>query len=140
MNAISTSNPASPVRIGIAVNEEGSRVSGHAGQAKHWVIFECEPGGPLPAPRRITLTKEQLPHHWQDDGPHPLQDMNFIVAASAGDGFIRHMAKWGADVLLTGETDPHEVRARIRDGEALPDTRFDVTTTLCKLRDLFSRH
>ena len=25
-------------------------------------------------------------------------------------------------------------------GEALADTRFDVTTTLCKLRDLFSRH
>jgi hypothetical protein len=25
-------------------------------------------------------------------------------------------------------------------GEALADTRFDVTTTLCKLRDLFPRH
>ena len=25
-------------------------------------------------------------------------------------------------------------------GEALPETRFDITTTLCKLRDLFSRH
>ena len=25
-------------------------------------------------------------------------------------------------------------------GEALPDPRFDLTTTLCKLRDLFSRH
>ena len=25
-------------------------------------------------------------------------------------------------------------------GEALPETRFDITTTLCKLRDLFSGH
>ena len=30
--------------------------------------------------------------------------------------------------------------ARILAGEALPDPRFDITTTLCKIRDLFSRH
>jgi hypothetical protein len=29
---------------------------------------------------------------------------------------------------------------KILAGEALADTRFDVTTTLCKLRDLFSRY
>ena len=29
---------------------------------------------------------------------------------------------------------------KILAGEALADTRFDITTTLCKLRDLFSRH
>jgi hypothetical protein len=27
-----------------------------------------------------------------------------------------------------------------RNGEALPDPRFDITTTLCKIRDLYSRH
>jgi hypothetical protein len=62
-----------------------------------------------------------------------------MVAGSAGDGFIRHMAKWGAQVLLTGESDPAAALAKILAGEALPDTRFDVTTALCKLRDLFSR-
>jgi hypothetical protein len=30
--------------------------------------------------------------------------------------------------------------SRILAGEVLPDRRFDITTTLCKLRDLFSRH
>jgi len=43
-------------------------------------------------------------------------------------------------VLLTDETDPAVVITRILAGEALPETRFDITTTLCKLRDLFSRH
>jgi len=43
-------------------------------------------------------------------------------------------------VLLTDETDPAVVIPRILAGEALPETRFDITTTLCKLRDLFSRH
>ena len=63
-----------------------------------------------------------------------------MVAASAGDGYLRHMEKWGAKVLLTGETDPLTALKRILAGEALPDTRFDITTTLCKLRDLFSLH
>jgi len=63
-----------------------------------------------------------------------------VVAGSAGDGFVRHMKKRGAEVLLTGETDPAGALTRILAGETLPDQRFDVTTALCKLRDLFSRH
>ena len=43
-------------------------------------------------------------------------------------------------IVLTGETDPAEVITRIVSGQPLPDQRFDITTTLCKLRDLFSRH
>jgi hypothetical protein len=39
-----------------------------------------------------------------------------------------------------GETDPQAALAKVLRGEALPDPRFDLTTTLCKLRDLFSRH
>jgi hypothetical protein len=116
-----------PVRIAIAVDEEGARVSGHAGQTRHWLLFDCVPG-------------EQLPHHFKDDGPHPLHGSQFIVAGSAGDGFVRHMGKWGAQVLLTGESDPSAALRKILQGEALPDPRFDITTTLCKLRDLFSRH
>ena len=50
------------------------------------------------------------------------------------------MAGWGAQVLLTGETDPRAALQKVLAGEALPDTRFDVTTALCKVRDLFSRH
>lgn len=50
------------------------------------------------------------------------------------------MEKWGAQVVLTGEIAPLTALQKIMAGEALADTRFDLTTTLCKLRDLFSRH
>jgi predicted Fe-Mo cluster-binding NifX family protein len=131
---------AAPVKIAVAVTGEGDRVSGHAGKARNWLTYVCVPGRPIPRAERITLAPQQLPHHFTDDGPHPLKGFDVIVAGSAGDGFIRHMAKWGAQVLLTGEPDPEVALARVLKGEALPDTRFDVTTTLCKLRDLFSRH
>ena len=50
------------------------------------------------------------------------------------------MKKRGSDVLLTGESDPAIAITRILAGEALADQRFDITTALCKVRDLFSRY
>ena len=128
------------MKIAIATNENWNKVSGHAGQNRDWLVFDCQPGAPLPEPERVQLSKEQLPHNFRDDGPHPLHSVEIVVAASAGDGYLRHMEKWGAQVLLTGETDPLVALEKILAGEALADTRFDITTTLCKLRDLFSRH
>ncbi|MBK9442830.1 MAG: hypothetical protein IPN53_16620 [Comamonadaceae bacterium] len=128
------------MKIAIAVKENWQQVSGHAGQTRHWLVFDCEPGLGLPEPQRIELSKAQLPHYFKDDGPHPLHGTELVVAASAGDGYLRHMEKWGAKVLLTGETDPLTALKKVLAGEALPDTRFDITTTLCKLRDLFSLH
>ena len=128
------------MKIAIATKDHWSKVSGHAGQNRNWLVFDCQPGEPIPEPRRILLTREQLPHYFQDDGPHPLHGVEIVVTASAGDGYIRHMEKWGTTVLLTGETGPLVALKKILAGEALAENRFDVTTTLCKLRDLFSRH
>ncbi len=128
------------MKIAIATKQDWSQVSGHAGQTRDWLIYECIPGQPIGEPQRIQLSKQQLPHHFQDNEPHPLHGVEIIVAASAGDGYLRHMEKWGAKVLLTGEQSPDAALKMILNGVALPETRFDITTTLCKLRDLFSSH
>jgi predicted Fe-Mo cluster-binding NifX family protein len=120
-----------------------SEVSGHAGQARQWLLYDLSahsPDKPLPEPVRITLTKEQTPHYSKDEDVNPLDGVEIIVAGSAGDGYIRHMKKRGADVLLTGETDPTAALNRLIAGESLPGQKFDITTSLCKLMDLFSRH
>lgn len=83
---------------------------------------------------------DQLPHNFKDDRPHPLHGVEILIAASAGDGYIRHMAKWGSDVLLTGEAEPYAALQKVLAGQALADARFDIATVLCKLRDLFSWH
>ena len=130
------------MKIAIATKDWLS-ISGHAGQARCWLVYDfgqTPPAGSLPQPQCVELAKNQVMHHCEDDGPHPLDGVDIMVAGSAGDGFVRHMKKRGAEVLLTGETDPAAALTRILAGEALPDQRFDVTTALCKLRDLFSRH
>ena len=131
---------ASSLKIAIAVSADGREVSGHAGKAANWLVYDCRPGEQPPAPVSLRLAPDQLAHEFRDDGPHPLHGVDVFVAASAGEGFFRHMRKWGAEVLLTGERDPVAALAAILRGEALPDPRFDVTTALCRLRDLFSRH
>ncbi len=118
-------------------------VSGHAGQTAYWLLYDLggfKPGMALPEPSRIELTKEQFFHHFQDDAPHPLDGVDLAVVASAGDGFVRHLKKRGTEVLVTGETVPDQALSKIIAGEALAEPRFDITTSLCKLRDLFSRH
>jgi predicted Fe-Mo cluster-binding NifX family protein len=127
------------MRIAVATRHH-SKVAGHAGQSREWLVYECVPGRPLPDPQPVILAREQVLHHFDDSGPHPLDGVEIVIAGSAGDGFVRHMQKRGAQVLLTGETDPAAALRKILAGEALPETRFDITTTLCKLRDLFSRH
>jgi len=128
------------MKIAVATKDKGSLVSGHAGKAHDWLVFDCQPGAPLPTPQQVTLTDAQLPHNFKDDGPHPLHGVEIVVAASAGDGYIRHMEKWGIQVLLTGETVPLHALQKVLAGEALPGTRFDITTALCKVRDLLSKH
>ena len=128
------------MKIAVATRDAGLRVSGHAGKAHDWLVFDCQPGEPIPVPQSVVLSDAQLPHNFRDDGPHPLHGVEIVVAASAGEGYIRHMQQWGAQVLLTGETEPLNALKKILAGEALPDVRFDITTTLCKLRDVFSRH
>jgi len=130
------------MKIAIAT-KDFTAVSGHAGQTRQWLVYDLthhRANQILPAPKRVDLDQEQVLHTFADDAPHPLDGIDLVVCASAGDGFIRHMKKRGAEVLLTGEAEPAEAITRILAGEALADPRFDITTSLCKLRDLFSRH
>ena len=130
------------MKIAIATRDYTS-VGSHAGQARQWLLYDLSQHAAsrlLPAPQQIELKPDEVLHGFADDRAHPLDGVDLIVAGSAGDGFIRHMKKRGADVLLTGESDPAAAITRILAGEPLSEQRFDITTTLCKLRDLFSRH
>lgn len=130
------------MKIAIAIKDR-SNIAGHAGQASKWLLYDIDAnsaGEPPPRPAVVELARTQVFHHFKDDGPHPLDGVGIMVAGSAGDGFIRHMNKRGTAVLLTSESDPSAVIAGILSGKSLPEAGFDVTTALCRLRDLFSRH
>ena len=130
------------MKIGMASDDSFS-LAGHAGQARRWLVFNCQPKNELPEPQVIELTKNEVFHYWQDDSSlrgHPLDGLEIIVARSAGDSFLARMQKRGVQVLLTAEVDAKTALQKILAGEALPDKRWDVSQLLCKLRDLFGSH
>ena len=116
-----------------------ARIARHAGQTREWLIYDC-PAAAVPEPVRVTLTKAQLPHLFTDDGPHPLDGAHFIVAGSAGDGFVRRMAKRGCEVLITAERSPRTAAEKLVAGTPRAPPGFNPTAFLCKIHDLFSKH
>ncbi len=86
------------------------------------------------------MTREQVFHHRRDEGPHPLDGIAAVIAASAGEGFIRHMEKRNVAAVLTGETDPRKAVAAWCANAVPPPKRRRIASLLCKARDLFSEH
>ena len=131
------------MKIAIAT-KDWQTVSGHAGKACCWLLYE--PGawhgryGRLACARARGACEGPSVPSLPRRRPPPPRRHRYRGGGQRRDGFIRHMQKRGVQVLLTGETDPAAALTRILAGEALPDRRFDITATLCKLRDLFSHH
>jgi len=71
------------MKIAIATNDY-TQVSGHAGQARDWLLYDSDAASD--EPERIRLSKAQVFHNWEGEGTHPLDEVAVIVAASAGEG------------------------------------------------------
>ena len=128
------------MRFAIAVGKDYTAVVGHAGQHRHWLVVEAEAGGEPRAVARVELEKHQVFHHWEDLGPHPLDGIDVLIAASSGEGFLRRMEKRGVEAVLTRETDP-VLAVREYLGHTLPPPKpRPITGLFCKARDLFSKH
>lgn len=123
------------MRIAIS-SKDGRSVCGHAGRARRWRVREAD--GSL---HTLELAREQLFHNW--DGPageHPLEAMDVVVTASAGEGFQRRLAKQGIRVLVTAETSAERVFASVLAGEPLAKPRFNPLLLACKVLDRLGRH
>ena len=93
------------MKIAIATRDYET-VATHAGRPPHWLVYDCIEGSGLPPPQRIELGEQEVFHHASEDAPHPLDGIELVIAGSAGEGFLRHLARRGAEVVLTGESDP----------------------------------
>lgn len=96
----------------VAVTSQNfKRITGHAGKSRRFMIFDvtvpCDPEevGRLDLPMGMSF-------HEFADGPHPLDDVDVILTASAGQGFIDRLAQRGVKVIICGETNP---RTAVRD-------------------------
>jgi predicted Fe-Mo cluster-binding NifX family protein len=105
----------------IAVTSQNFKsVTGHAGKSRRFIIFDV--GTPCDVPEVVWLDLPmEMSIHEFSGGKHPLDDMDVILTASAGQGFIAKLARRGVQVITCGESDP---RKAVRDyllGEVKPN-------------------
>ncbi len=120
-------------------SKDFQQVTGHAGQAKNWLLFEIQDGS-IWNVSEVALDKAQTFHHFKDNGPHPLDGISALIAISAGESFIKRMQKGGVDAVMTAETDPHKAVEDYLQKQLSPPKPRPIGELFCKLRDMFSEN
>ena len=91
----------------IAVTSQNFRtVTGHAGRARRFIIFEADGREPPREVERLDLDADMAMHGYGHGRPHPLDTMKVLITGGAGEGFVRNLAMRGVQVVATPETDP----------------------------------
>jgi predicted Fe-Mo cluster-binding NifX family protein len=127
------------MRIAVC-SKDFKSVSGHAGQARNWLLFQLYETGAVEEVKEISLTRAQTFHHFKDVGPHPLDGISALIAISAGESFLTRMRKGGIDAMMTAESDPEKAVGDYLKQQLSPPKPRPIGELLCKLRDAFSDH
>lgn len=104
------------MKIGIT-SQNFRTITGHAGKGRRFIIFTIEEGQPPKETDRLDLPKAMSLHAWDGTGEHPLFQLDYLITAGCGEGFIRRMAREGVQVKVTSVTDPELAVQAFIDGE-----------------------
>lgn len=103
------------MKIGIT-SQNFRTITGHAGKGRRFIIFTAQDGQLAQVTDRLDLPKEMSMHAWHGDGAHPLFELDYLITAGCGEGFIRRLAREGVQVKTTSETDPMAAAQALLDG------------------------
>lgn len=121
------------------VSNDFQTVTGPAGKARRYLIFDAEPNSEPRLQRRLELPEGAPTHHdlhEDDQAQHPVDGM-LLITSEAGEGFTERLARRGTRVLITSETDPETAVALWLDGRlpTLPPTPKEKTGCTARSKD-----
>lgn len=125
------------MKIAVATNAKFTKVAGHAGRARSWLVFDTETKGEA---RRIQLAAAEVIHHFDGSAPHPLDGIDALIALSAGEGFMKKMEARGVHAVQTAETDPGGAVDAYLAGTLSPPRPRPIGELLCKAIDRIGGH
>jgi predicted Fe-Mo cluster-binding NifX family protein len=104
----------------IAITSQNFRsVTGHAGRARRFIVFEADGHSPPREVERIDLDANMAMHGYEHAAAHPLDTMDVLITGGAGEGFVRNLAARGVRVVATPEEDPRLAVAAFFAGRVL---------------------
>ncbi|GAB2189020.1 NifB/NifX family molybdenum-iron cluster-binding protein [Sessilibacter sp. MAH2] len=117
-----TKNP-SQLLVAVATDDELT-LSSHAGRAKHWDIYTISrDNAQSKFLWSIALNSSGTLHEWHvsDDGNrHPLHQVDYAIAGSAGDGVRNKLALRNTELITTNEADVQSILRYFIEGQKPP--------------------
>lgn len=108
------------IRMRIGVTSQNFRtITGHAGKTRRFLVFEASGDETPREVERLDLSREMSLHEYQGN-EHPLFQLDAVITASAGEGFVRRLSRHGVRVVTTSEPDPATATAALVAGKGLP--------------------
>lgn len=123
------------MKIAVACTADYSKVAGHAGRARRWLVFAEED-----PPRQVQLSAKQVFHYFEGADAHPLDGVDVLIAQSAGEGFLGKMKRRGVDAVTTGETNPAKAASDYLGHRLAAPQPRPIGALVCKAIDMFSKH
>ncbi len=115
----------------IAVTSQNFRtVTGHAGRARRFIVFEGDGSEPPKEVERLDLAANMSMHDYDPEASHPLDGVNVVITGGAGEGFVRRMAARGVRVVGTDESTPHLAVEAFFAGRVRPATVVQPSSTV----------
>ncbi len=105
----------------IAVTSQNFKtITGHAGKARRFLVFETDGSGEPQEVDRLDLPKELSVHEYHGED-HPLFGLGLqaLVTQGAGQGFVQRLARQGIAVHPTSESDPLVAVTQVASGRPL---------------------
>ena len=93
-------------------------ITGHAGKTRRFLVYEVTEDGSVTELDRIDLPKEMAMHNYRGDD-HPIFELDLLLTAGCGAGFIDRLAQHEVKVVATGETSPAETIKKLLEGEPM---------------------
>ena len=110
----------------IAVTSQNFRtVTGHAGKTRRFLVFDGATATDMTEVARLDLPAEMAFHGFAR-GAHPVDGVDVLVTASAGEGFRSKMAARGIRVVTKGETDPRQAAIAVVTDQVKPAAAHDA--------------
>lgn len=127
------------MKVAVA-SSDFTTVTGHAGRARNWLLYDVAGDGTIGKPTRIELPADGVFHYAEDGRPHLLDCADVLIAQFAGDTFLANMEKRGIKAIMTAESDP-ETAVRACLGDSLPPPKpRPLGALLCRVVDMVSHH
>jgi predicted Fe-Mo cluster-binding NifX family protein len=106
------------MRIGVT-SQNFRTITGHAGKARRFLIFESVGDEAPQEVQRLDLPKEMSLHAFRGD-EHPVFGLDAVITAGCGSGFAQRLSRHGVQVVTTSEIDPAAAAAALAAGRVLP--------------------